>query len=262
MPIEYLSFKSVTKKYGDFKALDGLSFKIEKEKIFGFIGPNGAGKTTSINCMSGLLDIDSGTIEVFGKNLKTNSIYVKKNIGVLFENMNDLYAYLTGQEHLEFVGQVYNMPNEIIFKRIDSLFQFFEMESHRHILIDDYSKGIKKKLALASILLHNPNLIILDEPFEGLDTITIIKMKNLLTKLKHLGRTIFISSHLLYYLEDLCDEVAIIHKGKIIYQNKIEKIKTEFKNHAYKNMRGSELEEIFLKTLNNKSQYLETLDWL
>ena len=192
-------FNSVKKQFGDIKALDDFNLKVPEGTIFGLIGPNGAGKTTTIKCMTGLHNIDAGYIKIFGKDIADakNNIEIRKRIGVLFENMDDLFVYLKGQEHLEFVGQVYGLSKDIIYKRIDDLLEYFEMESHRNILIDDYSKGMKKKIALASVILHNPEIIILDEPFEGLDTITIVKVKKLITDLKEKNRTILITSHIL-----------------------------------------------------------------
>ena len=262
MSMNQLTINSLTKKFGDLKALDGLSFAVPKGRIFGLIGPNGAGKTTTIRCITGLLNIDGGNIKIFGKDIEKDSIEIRRKIGVLFENMDDLFVYLKGQEHLEFVGQVYGLPKKTIAQRIDDLFEYFEMESHRNILIDDYSKGMKKKIALASILLHNPDFIILDEPFEGLDTITIVKVKNLLKQLKRQERTILITSHILSYIEDLCDDVAIIHKGKIIYQNTTDKIRENFKKQISKTANLSALEEIFLNYVDKQNEHTKTLGWL
>jgi len=185
-------------------------------------------------------------------------------MGILFENVEDLFVYLQGGEHLEFVGQVYGLPFETMEERIDALFRFFEMESHRNIIIDDYSKGMKKKLALASILLHDPDFIILDEPFEGLDTLTIVKIKKLLRKLNERGRTILITSHILSYVEDLCEEVAIIHRGHIIYRNQTEKIRSEFSEEVAGNPALSEhaLEDLFLKLVEEENGVEKTLAWI
>jgi len=257
-------FHSVAKQFGDVKALDNFSLDVPEGKIFGLIGPNGAGKTTTIKCMTGLQDIDAGHIKIFGMDIADSkkNINIRERIGVLFENMDDLFVYLKGEEHLEFVGQVYGLSKDVIYERINDLFEYFEMESHRNILIDDYSKGMKKKIALSSIMLHNPEIIILDEPFEGLDTFTIIKVKKLLMDFKEKNKTIFITSHILSYIEDLCDDVAIINKGKIIFHSTTDKIHENFRKQNINDSNLSALEDIFLAHVDGESTYTQTLDWL
>ena len=256
-----LEIESLTKTFGKLKALDNLSLSIPCGVIWGLIGSNGAGKSTTINCITGLLNPDSGAINLFGKDFKVEEIEIKKRMGILYENTDDLFIYLKGEEHLHFVGKVYGLDKETIEKRIDDLFAYFDLESHRQMLIESYSKGMKKKIALASILLHDPEFIILDEPFEGLDILTIVKVKKLLLQLKAKGKTILITSHILSYIEDLSDKVAIIHKGKIVFQSETKELRNKIKNEITKETYRS-LEDIFLDFTTEKENSDKKLSWL
>ena len=182
-----LSIQTLTKYFGDNRVIDNLTLSIEQGEIFGLIGPNGAGKTTTINCIADLLDYDEGEIKIFDKFLKKEAVYIKKKIGILFENNDDLFIHLKGEEHLQFIGEIYGLKKAEIRKRMDELFDYFELNDSKYKLIEEYSKGMKKKLAMASILLHDPEFIILDEPFDGLDTLTVIKVKKLIKSLKEKG---------------------------------------------------------------------------
>ncbi|MHB9010797.1 MAG: ABC transporter ATP-binding protein [Ignavibacteriaceae bacterium] len=257
-----LEIESLNKSFGKLKALDNLKLSIHTGIIFGLIGPNGAGKSTTINCIADLLDTDSGVIKVFGKELKEAEIEIKKRMGILFENNDDLFIYLKGEEHLRFVGEVYGLDKNTIEKRMDDLFEYFEIEIHRQMLIEGYSKGMKKKIALASLLLHDPEFIILDEPFDGLDVFTIIKVKKILQQLKAKGKTILITSHILSYIEDLTDEVGIIDKGKIVFQSPTKDIRSKIKNEITQETYQS-LEEIFLNVVEKSDEgEKKRLSWL
>ena len=262
MQLNALEVNSINVSFGKFKALDKMDIKIQEGCIFGLTGPNGAGKTTTINCIANLIDTDEGLIKIFGEVLKEESINIKRRIGILFENTDDLFIYLKGEEYLQFVGEIYGLDKKTIRERSDRLFDYFEMDTHRFMLINEYSKGMKKKIALASILLHNPDLIILDEPFDGLDAITVVKLKSLLKLLKEKGKTILITSHILSYIEDLTDEVAIINKGKVVFQAKTREIRTKVKN-ALTNETYASLEEIFIDiTKNDFEEKAVSLDWI
>ncbi len=256
-----LKITSMSKNFGDQVAIDNLNLSIEEKKIFGLAGTNGAGKTTTINCIADLLNFDSGKIEIFGKDLISNRIEVKKRIGVLFENTESLFEYLNGEEQLLFVGSIYGLDKSLLNKRIKELFEYFNLENFKWKFIYEYSKGMKKKLALASILLYDSDFIILDEPFDGLDTLTVIKVKKLLKRLKEKGKTILITSHILSYIEDLADEVAIINKGKIVYQSATKDIRNKIKNELTQETYRS-LEEIFLDLTTEKEEQTKTLSWI
>ena len=262
MQLNVLDIESLEVSFGVLKALDNLNLQVPQGCIFGLIGPNGAGKTTTINCITDLLDYDQGKINIFGKDLSTEGLAIKKKMGTLYENTEDLFQYLTGEEYLQFTGEIFGLDKNTIIERSNVLFGYLELDSYRFMLIDEYSKGMKKKIALASILLHNPDLIILDEPFDGLDALTVVKLKNLLKKLKEKERTVLVTSHILSYIEDLTDEVAIINKGKIVFQSKTSELRTKVKN-AVTNETYKSLEEIFIDLTNTRVENkIESLNWI
>ncbi len=262
MQLNILDIELLEVSFGELKALDNLNLQIPQGCIFGLIGPNGAGKTTTINCITDILDYDLGKIKIFGKDLSTEGLAIKKKMGALYENTEDLFQYLTGEEYLQFTGEIYGLDKNTIIERSNTLLDYFELDSYRFMLIDEYSKGMRKKIALASILLHNPDFIILDEPFDGLDALTVVKLKNLLKKLKEKEKTVLITSHILSYIEDLTDEVAVINKGKIVFQSKISELRSKVKN-AVTNETYKSLEEIFIDLTNTKGENkIENLNWI
>ncbi len=262
MSLKSLNFCSVTKTYDDVKILDNLTLSVDSGSIFGLVGPNGAGKTTTINCIADLVAINSGTIEILGRTIGCCGNEIKKRMGILFENNESLFIYLKGSEHLNFVGDVYGLNNKEKEERIKTLLEYFDLSDHKNKLIEEYSKGMKKKIAFASILLYNPEFIILDEPFEGLDILTIIKVKKLIKYLKEKGKTILITSHILSYIEDIADEVAIIDNGKIIFQAKTKNIRNKIKNNIT-NETYQSLEEIFIDlTVDKEKEQKIELSWL
>jgi len=257
-----IRINSLKKRFGDNISIDNVSLSIPEGSIFGIVGTNGAGKTTMLKCISGIIPFDSGTIHVFGKSVTDMNNSVKSRIGVVYENYDNMFSYLSGQEQLEFVGEIYGLERKTMLKAINDLLSYFDMAEYRHNLIDEYSKGMKKKIAIASVLLQNPDLIILDEPFEGLDSITLFKLKKLLDILKTKGKTIIIISHFLAYIEDLCDEVIIMNKGEIIFQSKTEDIANRIKNEISKETYLS-LEEIFINLTEdeNEQRKLDNILW-
>ena len=262
MQLNILEIDSLEISFGGFKALDKLNLQIPEDCIFGLIGPNGAGKTTTINCITDVLDWDSGSVKIFGKDLSSEGLSIKRKTGILYENTDDLFLYLTGEEYLQFTGEIFGLDKNTIADRIDAVLQYFELDAYRFMLIDEYSKGMKKKIGLASIIMHNPDLIILDEPFDGLDTLTVVKLKNLLKILREKGKTVLITSHILSYIEDLTDEVAIIIKGKVVFQSKTNEVRTKLKNDLT-NETYKSLEEIFIDlTQTQKDDETDKLDWL
>ncbi len=257
-----LSVKNLVKKFNNKNVIDDISFFVEKGKIFGLLGGNGAGKTTIINCIADLHNIDSGAIEVFEKDLCKETIEIKKKIGFLFENTESLFDYLKGEEQLEFVADVYQLPRKVRKERIEESLSFWGLEDAGSKLIAKYSKGMRKRLAMASTLIHNPDLIVLDEPFDGLDATTNIKVKKIIKQLKVKGKTILVTSHVLSFIEDLADEVAIINKGKIVYQSATKDIRNKIKNELTRETYNS-LEEIFIDlTVEEEEKSNNTLSWL
>lgn len=214
---------NLTKKFGDFTAVDNINLFVEKGTIFGFLGPNGAGKTTTIRMLTGSLKPTSGEIEILGLDMKKHELEIKRRIGVVPDEPK-IYDHLKGFEYLEFIMDIYNLNNEETRKRIDELSNAFGVD---YLLkqVSDMSHGMKQKLMLISVLMRKPEVIFLDEPTVGLDAKSAKILKELLKKYASQGITIFLTTHILEIAEKMCDEIAIINKGKIIAQGDIESLK-------------------------------------
>ncbi len=251
----------LTKTYIKTKALANFNLSVKEGSITGFIGGNGAGKTTTINILANTLKKDSGAVKILDEEIKAGDWKYKSNVGFVLEKPKYL-EYLTGKEFLEFVGTMYKIEPKISKKRIEELMEIFELKDKQNKLIKTYSKGMKQKISLAAALINEPQLLILDEPFEGLDPIARKKTKNILSQMRENGKTIFISSHSLLEVEDFCDEVAIINKGKIVYQSAIKDIRNKIKNELTRETYNS-LEEIFIDlTTEEEKKSNNTLSWL
>ena len=214
-----LELINYSKSYGEKKAVDNLSLKIESGDIYAFVGPNGAGKTTSLKSICGILDFDSGDILIDGISIKKNPILCKKKIAYLPDNP-DLYEFMKGIDYLNFICDIYEVKEgreEIIKKYSDE----FELTGFLGNTINTYSHGMKQKLAIISLLIHHPKLLILDEPFVGLDPISTHKLQDILKELTKNGAAVLFSTHVLEVAEKLCNKVAIIIKGKVVKSGKM-----------------------------------------
>lgn len=229
----------ITKKFGKFTAVDKVTLEVQKGQIFGFLGPNGAGKTTTIKMMTGLLKIDDGSIEIGGYDIEINPIEVKKIIGFIPDRPY-IYDKLTGKEFMNFISGIYNVDKKEKDKRIDELMELFELSVWKDELVESYSHGMKQKLVMASNLIHNPDVFIVDEPMVGLDPKSARIVKELFLDLGKAGKTLFISTHSLEIVETLCDTIGIIQRGKIIAQGSMPELKKMAKTES------SNLEDIFL----------------
>lgn len=212
-----LEISGLSKSYADSKvrAVDDLNLTVKPGEIFGFLGPNGAGKTTTIKLVVGLLNPDSGTIKVNGFDNQTATLEAKKRIGYVPDNP-DLYDRLTGLEYLNFIADVYEVHENVRRTNIARYLEMFELAGAVKDLIKSYSHGMKQKLALTSALLHEPNLLILDEPMVGLDPKSAHLFKEVLRDHCAKGKAVFFSTHILDVAERLCDRVGIISRGKLI----------------------------------------------
>lgn len=210
-----LEIKNLTKKYGNFTAVDDLSLSVNDGEIYGFIGHNGAGKTTTIKAVVGALGFDSGEITVNGVSVKNNPVDAKNMLAYVPDNP-DIYDHLTGIQYLNFVCDIYRIGKEERNERIRRYSEKFELTSALGDIISSYSHGMKQKLVLISALIHNPRLLVLDEPFVGLDPIAAHRLKKLMRELCESGGAIFFSTHVLEVAEKLCDRVGIIKKGKLV----------------------------------------------
>jgi len=205
----------LVRRFQDFVAVDNLNLKVGRGSFFGFLGPNGAGKSTTIKMLTGLLAPTSGQIRVLGRDLAAEPLEVKRRIGVVPEDLN-LFERLTGAEMLAFTGRMYGLQKSEIAKRSLELLDLMELLSEPKKLIVEYSHGMKKKLSLACALIHRPEILFLDEPFEGIDAIASRTLKDLLSRLTARGLTVFLTSHVLEIVERLCSDIAIIAQGKLL----------------------------------------------
>jgi ABC-2 type transport system ATP-binding protein len=209
----------LTRRFGTFCAVDGIDLRVERGTFYGFLGPNGAGKSTTIKMLTGLLAPTAGTMRILGEELTdTNRAReVKRRIGVVPENLS-LFENLTAREYLTFIGRMYLLPADTIRARTQELLTMMGLADEEKKLALEYSHGMRKKLALAAALLPNPELLFLDEPFEGVDAVASRVLRDTLRRCVELGATVFLTSHVLEIVEKLCTHVGIIAQGKLIHQ--------------------------------------------
>ncbi|MEF9922046.1 MAG: ABC transporter ATP-binding protein [Anaerovoracaceae bacterium] len=219
-----LQITNLTKTYGEKKAVDDLTLHIQRGEIYGFIGHNGAGKTTTIKACCGILQFDQGEILVDGMSIKNQPLQCKKEIAYIPDNP-DLYEFLSGIKYLNFIADIYKVPQKEREERIKKYADLFEITSDLAQPISAYSHGMKQKLAIISALIHTPKLMIMDEPFVGLDPKAAHILKGLMRELCDNGGAIFFSTHVLEVAEKLCDKVAIIKGGKLITSGTMEEVK-------------------------------------
>ena len=219
-----LKINHFTKTYGGKKAVDDLSLHIQAGEIYGFIGHNGAGKTTTLKSVAGIMQFDSGEILVDGVSMKADPIACKKKIAYIPDNP-DLYDFMTGIQYLNFVGNVFGVPAQERSRRIQELGEAFELTADLTQSIGSYSHGMKQKLAIISAWLHQPELILMDEPFVGLDPKAAHILKEMMRQVCDRGGAIFFSTHVLEVAEKLCDKVAIIKGGRLIRSGTMEDVR-------------------------------------
>lgn len=220
-----IEIKNVSKSYdGINKAIDNISFNVPDGSIFAFIGPNGSGKTTTIKSIIGIHDFDTGEILINGKSIKDNPIECKKIMAYVPDNP-DLYENMKAIDFINFICDMYNIEKNIRIENIKKYSKIFEIENNLNDDISSFSHGMKQKIAIIAALSHNPKILIMDEPFVGLDPKAVFDMKEIMHKMVSSGKIIFFSTHILDVAEKLCDHVAIIKKGKIIKTGKMEDIK-------------------------------------
>ncbi len=226
------------------KSVDNLNLEIKNGEIFGFLGPNGAGKTTTIKMITGILKPDEGEILLDGKNIEKHPVDAKKTIGFVPDSP-DMFLRLTGIEYLNFIADMYEVSSEDRKERIEKLAKRFEIENDLGSSMQSYSHGMRQKIIVISMLLHQPKNWILDEPMTGLDPKSSFQLKELMREHAKKNNTVFFSTHVLEVAEKLCDRVGIIHKGNLIFVGTYEELKSEVKE-------GSSLEEMFLELTENE----------
>jgi ABC-2 type transport system ATP-binding protein len=244
-----IAVSDLRKVYGAKPAVDGLTLTVPRGCFFGFLGPNGAGKTTTIRMLMGLAPPTSGDIEILGLKMPADALEIKRRIG-LVPDETLLFDHLTGAEYIEFVGRMYGLERPVARDRSRELLHLFQLGADRK-LISEYSKGMRKRVAMAAALVHRPELYLMDEPFEGVDAVGARLMKDLLLEQVRQGKTVFLTSHVLEVVERLCDRVAIINEGRLVVEDSMASLAS-----------GSEtLEDIFVRVVG-ADHATEALDWL
>jgi len=270
-----ISTDGLTRRFGALTAVEDVNLRVAPGQFFGFLGPNGAGKSTTIKMLTGLLAPTAGRIEILGLDLATNSIEVKRQIGVVPEGMA-LFGRLTGAEYLNFVGRMYGLDRETAAKRAAELLDFMQLADQPKKLVTDYSHGMQKKLALAAAVIHGPKILFLDEPFEGVDAIASGTLKAMLQSMISRGATIFLTSHVLEIVERLCSHLAIIHRGRLVAQGSLEELRTGVEAQAAAALSSDggraavvvapgeklTLEQIFLRVVGGAGPVDQELSWL
>ena len=218
-----LEIQNLTKRYGKFLALDNLNLHIEKGEIFGFVGPNGAGKTTTMRIVCGLLKATSGEVYVDGVDAITNPEDIKRKVGYV-PDFFGVYDNLKVMEYMEFYGSMYGMDKADVDEIADGLLELVNLSDKKDAFVDTLSRGMKQRLCVARALIHNPDLLVLDEPNSGLDPRARFEMKEVLKNLGAMGKTIIISSHILPELAEMCSSIGIMERGKLIVSGKVDEI--------------------------------------
>ena len=244
---------NLTRDFGKFRAVNELNLQVEAGRFYGFLGPNGAGKSTTIKMLTGLLAPSAGSMRILGEEIADpkRALAVKQRIGVVPENLA-LFDNLTAREYLTFIGRMYLLPRETVRTRAEELLAMMDLAHEEKKLTLEFSHCMKKKLSLAAALIPNPDLLFLDEPFEGVDAVASRVLRDTLKQCVGRGATIFLTSHVLDIVEKLCTDVGIIAQGKLVHQGTMEELRRD----------GSSLEDKFLAVVGNDGHETQKLSWL
>ena len=244
------------KKYGKFTALDSLSMNISENSIFGFVGPNGAGKTTTMKIMAGLLKADSGSIFVNGEDILKNMKSIRDKIGYM-PDFFGVYDDLKVTEYMDFYAGTYYIPYSQRAELIDSLLEVVDLSNKKDAYVDALSRGMKQRLCLARSLIHDPELLILDEPASGLDPRARVEMKEILKRLREMGKTIIVTSHILPELAEMCSEIGIIDQGKLVTQGSVHDIMNRMHKNRIIRVKTSAPPELLIRLLKEQATVKE-----
>jgi len=247
----------LSRSFNGQPALDGLTLEVPEGSFFGFLGPNGAGKSTTINILTGLLAPSSGSARVLGLDVETQGLEIKRRIGVVPDGLH-LFERLSGEEHLRFVGEVYGLAPAEARRRAGQLLEAMDLTADAHKLVSSYSHGMRKKLALSCALIHEPRILFLDEPFEGIDAVATRELRELLVKLVASHRvTVFLTSHVLEVVDKMCTHVGIIAKGRLAASGSLAELRRGTDGQS------RSLEDLFLDTVGaGRDDASVGLDWL
>lgn len=219
-----LELRNVSKRFSGIPAVDSVSFQARAGEVTGYLGPNGSGKSTTMKMIGGLIDSTSGEIFFDGQPIRSDRIAFKRRMGYVPEEPH-LYSHLSGLEYLVMVGQLRDLPSKPTAERIDGLLRLLSLHSDRHAAISSYSKGMRQKVLLLGALLHDPDLVLLDEPFSGLDVATALVLRSLIQELAARGKVVLFSSHELETVERVCSHVVILHRGKVVADDSIARLR-------------------------------------
>lgn len=241
---------SLSKTYNGHTVVSALSLRVERGAFYGFLGPNGAGKSTTIKMLTGIVAPSAGNARILGQDLKRNSLAIKRRIGVVPEELC-LFENLTAPEYLTFIGRMYGIPKQVVLNRMQELLAVMGLDEAGDTLILEFSTGMRKKLSLCAAIIHDPEILFLDEPFEGVDAIASRTIRTVLEQARRRGATVFLTSHILEVVERLCSHVSIIHEGRLLSEGTLE----EFAG-------GNRLDEAFLRLVDNGKSAETGLSWL
>lgn len=249
-PSSAISALGLTKIFGRTIAVDKLTLHVPYGSFFGLVGPNGAGKSTTISMITGLLRPDAGEVWIAANKTWSDPVAAKQQIGVLPENLR-LFERLTGAEMLQYIGQIRGLETEVVLNRRDDLMETLGLQDARDNLITDYSTGMRKKIGLAAALLHAPQVLFLDEPFESVDPVSVRTIRMVLERFTQSGATIVFSSHVMAIVEDLCDRVAVMNAGKLVSSGTLADV-----------TQGKRLEDAFIELIGAEETDAGSLSWL
>jgi ABC-2 type transport system ATP-binding protein len=234
-----IELRNIAKTYGNYTALHQLNLSVPAGEVFGFIGPNGAGKTTTIKIIGGILAPTEGTVRIAGIDMARDPVAAKQRIGFIPDRPY-LYEKLTGMEFLQFTADVYGVTHAVFQEKAFTLLEMFALADWGEELIESYSHGMKQRLIMCAALLHDPEVLVVDEPMVGLDPVAIRMVKNLFRDLARKGVAVFMSTHTLAVAEDICDRIGIIHRGRLIAEGTLDDLRKDIKGGA------SDLESVFI----------------
>lgn len=240
----------LTKIYEGRAAVDGLAIAVPRGSFYGFLGPNGAGKSTTIKMLTGLIAPSSGEARILGLDLHRGSLQIKRRIGVVPEDLC-LFENLSAREYLNFIGRMYRLPRDVSAQRAEELLELLGLADTGKRLTLEFSTGMKKKLSLAAALIHDPELLFLDEPFEGVDAIASRTIRAVLDRMVQRGSTIFLTSHILEIVEKLCTHVGILSNGRLVRQGTLEEV-----------AEGGSMEDAFIGAIGGPAEAEVGLSWL
>ena len=219
-----LELRNLTKRYNRVPAVDNLEITLEPGEVYGYLGPNGSGKSTTVKMLVGLLEPSQGHIFYQGRDIREDLVAYRRHLGYVPEEPL-LYPYMSGLEYLQLVGRLRSIPQAVLDRKVERMFDLFSLHGRRHSPISSYSKGMKQKVLISAALMHNPDILMLDEPLSGLDVMSVLTLRSVVHSLAREGKIILYSSHILEVVEKVCSRVIILHKGRVVANENVERLR-------------------------------------